>query len=85
MSVKSSEVQKKKKKKVLLNSIHKRNFKEKIAIKINVYVFLDGYAPFLSMTSRDTFLNPGDSVVAAPGPGQYDPVYPQETVRVSGN
>ncbi|XP_031552737.1 sperm-tail PG-rich repeat-containing protein 2-like [Actinia tenebrosa] len=33
----------------------------------------DGYAPFLSMTGRETFLDVNDSVVAAPGPGQYDP------------
>ena len=37
----------------------------------------------MSMTSRDTFLNPGDSVIAAPGPGQYDPVGPQDSVKVS--
>ncbi|ELU09596.1 hypothetical protein CAPTEDRAFT_229364 [Capitella teleta] len=33
----------------------------------------DGYAPFSSMTSRESFLNPNDTVIAAPGPGQYDP------------
>ena len=44
--------------------------------------FLDGYAPFLSMTSRTSFLNPNDSVIAAPGPGQYDPAFPQYTVQV---
>ncbi|EDO38402.1 predicted protein [Nematostella vectensis] len=33
----------------------------------------DGYAPFSSMTGRETFLDIQDSVVAAPGPGQYDP------------
>ena len=44
--------------------------------------FSDGYAPFLSMTSRDTFLNPTDQVVAAPGPGQYDPIIPQGNVKV---
>uniref|UniRef100_A0A2C9KKI0 Sperm-tail PG-rich repeat-containing protein 2 n=1 Tax=Biomphalaria glabrata TaxID=6526 RepID=A0A2C9KKI0_BIOGL len=32
----------------------------------------DGYAPFLSMTSRETFLKVTDQVVAAPGPGHYD-------------
>ncbi|XP_033644148.1 sperm-tail PG-rich repeat-containing protein 2-like [Asterias rubens] len=32
----------------------------------------DGYAPFSSMTSRETFLVVQDSVIAAPGPGQYD-------------
>lgn len=41
----------------------------------------DGYAPFLSMTSRDSFLNPTDTVVAAPGPGQYDPRFPQDVVK----
>lgn len=34
---------------------------------------LDGYAPFLSMTGRETFLDVNDSVIAAPGPGAYDP------------
>jgi len=32
----------------------------------------DGYAPFLSMTIRDSFLNVPDHVIAAPGPGHYD-------------
>lgn len=35
------------------------------------------------MTSRDSFLNPGDQIIAAPGPGQYDPGYPQDVVKVS--
>ena len=35
------------------------------------------------MTSRDSFLNPGDQVIAAPGPGQYDPLNPQHVVVVS--
>ncbi|KAL5018397.1 hypothetical protein ScPMuIL_004119 [Solemya velum] len=41
----------------------------------------DGYAPFLSMTSRETFLNIADQVVAAPGPGHYDPNFAQENVK----
>ncbi|XP_013412184.1 sperm-tail PG-rich repeat-containing protein 2 [Lingula anatina] len=41
----------------------------------------DGYAPFLSMTSRETFLNQNDQVVAAPGPGHYDPQDPQLTIK----
>ena len=47
------------------------------------FVFADGYAPFLSMSSRSSFLNPGDNVIAAPGPGQYDPAFPQDNVKVS--
>lgn len=43
---------------------------------------IDGYAPFLSMTSRETFLNIKDQVVAAPGPGHYDPAYAQDVVKV---
>ena len=43
--------------------------------------YLDGYAPFLSMTSRETFLDVGDSVMAAPGPGQYDPGITGERVK----
>ncbi len=42
----------------------------------------DGYAPFMSMSRRNTFLTPPDSVVAAPGPGQYDPELPKHTVKV---
>lgn len=41
----------------------------------------DGYAPFLSMTSRETFLNISDQVVAAPGPGHYDPGLAQENIK----
>lgn len=40
----------------------------------------DGYAPFLSMTSRETFLNVSDQVVAAPGPGHYDPQNAQDVI-----
>lgn len=42
----------------------------------------DGYAPFSSMTSRESFLNPNDTVIAAPGPGQYDP-HLLDSVKVS--
>ncbi|XP_060071490.1 sperm-tail PG-rich repeat-containing protein 2-like [Ylistrum balloti] len=41
----------------------------------------DGYAPFLSMTSRDGFFNVRDQVVAAPGPGHYDPAQAQDTIK----
>ncbi|PIK59902.1 putative sperm-tail PG-rich repeat-containing protein 2 [Apostichopus japonicus] len=40
----------------------------------------DGYAPFSSMNPRETFLTVQDSVIAAPGPGQYDPLNPQDRV-----
>ena len=33
-----------------------------------------GYAPFGSMTSRETFVDVNNQVIAAPGPGQYDPL-----------
>ena len=33
------------------------------------------------MTGRETFLDVSDSVMAAPGPGQYDPGIIQERVR----
>ena len=36
----------------------------------------------MSMTSRDTFLHPNDTVIAAPGPGQYDPMLPRENIKV---
>eukprot|EP00112_Aurelia_sp_Birch-Aquarium-sp1_P015345 Seg3394.2 transcript_id=Seg3394.2/GoldUCD/mRNA.D3Y31 product="Sperm-tail PG-rich repeat-containing protein 2" protein_id=Seg3394.2/GoldUCD/D3Y31 len=32
----------------------------------------DAFAPFLSMTARNSFVSVPDHVVAAPGPGQYD-------------
>ncbi|XP_068711122.1 sperm-tail PG-rich repeat-containing protein 2-like [Montipora foliosa] len=43
--------------------------------------YTDGYAPFLSMTARETFLDVGDSIMAAPGPGQYDPAIVAERVK----
>lgn len=33
------------------------------------------------MTTRETFLDVGDSVMAAPGPGQYDPGIISERVK----
>ena len=45
------------------------------------YFLSDGYAPFLSMTGRETFLDVSDSVMAAPGPGQYDPSVTGERVK----
>lgn len=35
------------------------------------------------MTSRETFLNVSDQVVAAPGPGHYDPQNAQDGITVS--
>jgi len=35
----------------------------------------------MSLADRDTMLV-SDSVLVAPGPGQYDPKLPQETVKV---
>ncbi|XP_072038825.1 sperm-tail PG-rich repeat-containing protein 2-like [Amphiura filiformis] len=43
----------------------------------------DGYAPFSSMTVRETFLHVPDNVIAAPGPGHYDPS-PHPQSRISG-
>ena len=45
-------------------------------------LFQDGYAPFLSMTTRNFSILPGDSILATPGPGQYDPLVPQTKVKV---
>ncbi|XP_041485229.1 sperm-tail PG-rich repeat-containing protein 2-like [Lytechinus variegatus] len=42
----------------------------------------DGYAPFSSMTPRETFLTVQDAVIAAPGPGHYDPTEAQ--LRITG-
>ena len=47
------------------------------------FCIIDGYAPFLSMTSRESVLNPTDQVIAAPGPGHYDPGFPQDLIKVS--
>ena len=47
-----------------------------------VFLFADGYAPFSSMTARETFLNIPDTVIAAPGPGQYDAAEGQ--LRITG-
>jgi len=33
---------------------------------------LDGFAPFSSLASRETFLDISDAVAMAPGPGYYD-------------
>ncbi|XP_038060256.1 sperm-tail PG-rich repeat-containing protein 2-like [Patiria miniata] len=41
----------------------------------------DGYAPFSSMTTRETFLVVHDSVIAAPGPGHYDHI---NDMRITG-
>lgn len=37
----------------------------------------------MSMTTRNFSLIPGDSILAAPGPGQYDPRAPQDKVKVT--
>ena len=37
-------------------------------------LFLVGYAPFGSMTGRETFFDVNDQTMAAPGPGQYNPL-----------
>ncbi|KAJ8318878.1 hypothetical protein KUTeg_003969 [Tegillarca granosa] len=41
----------------------------------------NGYAPFLSMTGRETFLAVNDQTIAAPGPGHYDPHLSQDYVK----
>ena len=52
-------------------------------LTVTCVCYLDGYAPFLSMAGRETFLNVSDQVVAAPGPGHYDVAATGECVRVS--
>lgn len=34
---------------------------------------VDGFAPFSSLATRETFLDISDNVAMAPGPGYYDP------------
>ena len=41
----------------------------------------DGYAPFMSLSDRDTMLV-NDSILAVPSPGTYDPKIPQDIVKV---
>lgn len=65
------------------NNFLKISFAEVKTSVTNCLQFTDGYAPFLSMTSRETFLNVSDQVVAAPGPGHYDPQNAQDGITVS--
>lgn len=65
------------------NNFLKVSFAEVKTSVTNCLQFADGYAPFLSMTSRETFLNVSDQVVAAPGPGHYDPQNAQDGITVS--
>lgn len=65
------------------NNFLKVSFAEVKTSVTNCLQFTDGYAPFLSMTSRETFLNVSDQVVAAPGPGHYDPQNAQDGITVS--
>lgn len=46
-------------------------------------LFPDGYAPFMTMASRESYWNPSDDTIAAPGPGQYDPELPQDYIKVA--
>lgn len=45
----------------------------------------DGYAPFSSMTARETFLHVPDNVIAAPGPGHYDPSASSQKISGGGS
>lgn len=65
------------------NNFLKVSFAEVKTSVTDCLQFTDGYAPFLSMTSRETFLNVSDQVVAAPGPGHYDPQNAQDGITVS--
>lgn len=40
-----------------------------------------GFAPFNSMSGRNTFLDVDDQVIKAPGPGQYDPGFAFEHIK----
>ena len=44
---------------------------------------VDSYAPFSSMTTRQSVLDVGENVIATPGPGQYE-YNRQEKSRVKG-
>ena len=42
--------------------------------KILSFIFLVSYAPFQSMSIRESFLTISEGVAAAPGPGYYTPL-----------
>ena len=46
----------------------------KLLVQCKFLYILVGYAPFGSMTGRETFVDVNDQTIAAPGPGQYNPL-----------
>lgn len=51
-----------------------------LAIMFFIYL-LESYAPFQSMSVRESFLTINDGVAAAPGPGHYSPLKNSSAVK----
>ena len=45
---------------------------------------VDGFAPFSSLATRETFLDINDNVAMAPGPGYYDPKPSKKRNAITG-
>jgi len=46
---------------------------------------LDGFAPFSSLATRETFLDISDAVAMAPGPGYYDQKTSHDVTKGTGH
>ena len=46
-------------------------------------LFLTGFAPFLSMSKRESFLTVNEQVAVAPGPGYYTPPSSSSSARTN--
>ena len=55
---------------------------EKLEFVYNLRV--DGFAPFSSLATRETFLDISDNVAMAPGPGYYDPKLSKPRKAING-
>ena len=47
--------------------------------------FTESYAPFLSMSVRESFLTVNESLAAAPGPGHYAPGFAFQKTKGGGS
>lgn len=50
------------------------HIKQNICCTITFGIFAENYAPFQSMSDRESFLTINEGVAAAPGPGHYTPL-----------
>lgn len=49
------------------------------------HVHSESYAPFLSMSARESFLTVNESLAAAPGPGHYAPGFAFQKTKGGGS